>query len=144
MIAGLGFNIINYCCNTCETHGIVEVASNSCGELHHIETSCCESTNHQQTNNANQDLKHDLTCTNITHQPNSCHLLRINVETPTIVATNIVNLQVDHIELLFPVSLHTLAFSTLNDSNEFTAYSPPDTPLTAGRTILITKSVLTI
>ncbi len=138
LIAGLGFNVINYCCNTCEAHGIVEVASNSCGELHHAETDCCESSEHHHES----DSTNDLTCTNITHHPNSCHLLRVNVETPTIVVAGIEKIQLQGINLLFPVLFKILTNST--ESKFFTAYSPPDTPLKAGRSILTAKSVLII
>jgi len=140
MIAGLGFNVINYCCNTCEEHGIVEVASNSCGELHHSAANCCESEHKQYSENTN----HDLTCTNISHHPDSCHLLRVNVETPTIVVNNIEKTPITSFELLIPILLHTYAYIPIFEHSIFKAYSPPDTPLLAGRTILTAKSVLTI
>jgi len=140
MIAGLGFNVINYCCNTCEEHGIVEVAVNSCGELHHNESNCCDTKHNKHSENAN----HDLTCTNISHHPDSCHLLRVNVETPTIVVKNIEKTPIASFELLFPTLLHTFAHIPIFEYTIFKAYSPPDTPLLAGRTILSSKSVLTI
>ena len=140
LIAGLGFNVINYCCNTCEAHGIVEVASNSCGELHHAETDCCESSEHHHES----DSTNDLTCTNLTHHPNSCHLLRVNVETPTIVVAIVEKIQLKGVNLLLPVLFEILTISDSTESKFFTAYSPPDTPLKAGRSILTAKSVLII
>lgn len=138
LIAGLGFNVVNYCCETCEKHGIVEVATNSCGDIHHTDTSCCDSSEHHQSNDHNPDLA----CDNISHHPNSCHLLRMKVETPTHASTGLVKVNIHSLELTIPYLIVNLANIQSTDiSNDV---SPPDTPLAAGRTILTNKSVLII
>lgn len=140
LIAGLGFNIINYCCDGCEEHGIVEVALNSCGNIHHAESNCCQNTEHLQT----EDQAKDITCDKISHHPDSCHLLRIQVETPTNTSKFILKDYQIYIELAFQ-SIFTsyVNIHSTEDTNEIT-YSPPNTTNTSGRKILSNKSVLII
>ena len=134
LIAGTGFNLINYCCDSCENKGIEYVTENSCSDVHrhYHEVSCC-SENH-----------YDNTISGFEQHNKECNLIRLKVETPTI------NSVTKNIEIIyFNIQLFTAIdlFSTNVNSNLFTflAYSPPETQLLlTGRDILCHKSVLLI
>lgn len=73
LFAGVGYNVVNYCCQTCENEGIEVVASSSCNSLH--QHSSTQTSHHQND---------DLTCSDIHHNPAGCHLLRLNIDVPSI------------------------------------------------------------
>lgn len=74
LIAGAGYNIIQYCCDSCAHSGIEEVAHVSCDALHkHLHAT---STQHEHDD--------DMACSNVSHHANGCHLLRVKVDTPSI------------------------------------------------------------
>lgn len=139
-LAGSGINVVNYCCDTCRQHGIVDVAENSCGVLHHSTAGCCDSTAHNRENSDD----HDLVCSNISHHPNSCHLLRLNVETPTIVGAQFLKFEAHNFQLALPIIIFSFNIFENIYLVEQSEYSPPDTPLAVGRLILTNKSVLLI
>ena len=58
LLAGTGFNIVNYCCDSCESKGIEYIAKHSCEEVHHHKSDCCESHSH-----ASADSHQDIACT---------------------------------------------------------------------------------
>ena len=139
LFAGSGMNIVNYCCDVCAEHGIEEVAENSCSALHHHESDCCESSA------AHVDNSHeDMACSNTSHHPNGCHVLRLNVETPTIVVDNQFKTNFTGIQLFISTAFLLVNFSTDNGANQFIAHSPPNFSLPSGREILSNKSVLII
>ena len=73
ILGGLGFNIVNYCCSSCESSGIEMVAEKTCNALHHNEgAACCHK--HED----------DIACNNVGHQPQGCHILRVKVDTPVV------------------------------------------------------------
>lgn len=74
LMAGIGFNVVKYCCNSCADAGIVALANGSCEDVHHHSANL---NNHHQSN--------DIACSNIEHQPNGCHLLRLFIDTPSVV-----------------------------------------------------------
>ena len=76
VVAGTGFNQVNYCCSACEHKGIVDIAKHSCGEVHEHEA--C--SNHEHTPSGE-----DFACSDLTHQTYDCHLLRLKVETPVLI-----------------------------------------------------------
>ena len=137
LLAGTGFNIVNYCCDSCETKGIEFIAKHSCDEVHHHKSDCCESHS-----SASADSHQDIACADVQHLPDGCHILRVKVETPTVVSIP---------ELLsVTIFTHTLfacesIFMDFQPENSF-QYStpPPDIPLPSGRDILTAKSVLLI
>jgi hypothetical protein len=138
LFAGTGMNIIKYCCETCSEHGIEEVAANSCSSFHHQKSSCCDSNEHHETTHD------DMACSDISHQTNDCHVLRLNVDIPTIVSEN-------HFDFNYS-KLSTYVFLELffdNQGYELTSsklitHSPPNFALPTGREILSAKSVLII
>lgn len=75
LLAGLGFNIIHYCCDECAVEGIEYVAQHSCESIHHHEQDACCSHQpaHEHTG---------LICNDLQHINEGCHIVRLNVETP--------------------------------------------------------------
>lgn len=139
VVAGNGFNIVKYCCNICYDHGIEEVAKNSCDSFHHEEHSCCDSEK-EQTSNSHDDMA----CSDINHHTNGCHILRLNVETPTIVDVFVKKISIPVMQL-FSSAIPTAELFKIEDNsiciNDLSPpyYSPP-----SGREILSLKSVLII
>ena len=137
LLAGTGFNIVNYCCDSCESKGIEFIAKHSCEEVHLDKIECCETHSEHS-----QDLAHDISYAADLSHADSCHILRLKVETPTIVSTP---------EFISVTSFtHTLfacesIFMDFQPESSF-QYStpPPDIPLPSGRDILSAKSVLLI
>lgn len=137
LIAGTGFNIINYCCNSCEEQGIENIALHSCDSVHHHESDCC---NHDTTQH---DEKESLVCENPSHHPDSCYLLRLKVEIPAL--TSVFELQsVTNFDFL-ACSLN-YAYKFNSPSKTDTLQLPPsdDILCLVGRDILSTNSVLII
>ena len=139
LLAGTGFNIVKYCCNSCEEQGIENIALHSCEAVHHHESSCCNDleNHHAETQ--------DLACENPTHHPETCHMLRLKVEIPVITSAfelkSIENFDFNLFACTLNHSFDTV--SPLETTN--TNLPPPDELLyLAGREILSTKSVLII
>lgn len=139
LIAGTGFNIVNYCCNSCEDEGIEKIALHSCDAVHHNESDCC---NHESTHNAEMQ---DVVCDNPTHHPDSCHILRLKVEIPAL--TSAFELRsIDIFDFnLFACTLNH-SYDTVSTLETINANLPPpeDILCLAGREILTTKSILII
>jgi len=91
LLAGTGFNIIQYCCERCEDTGIENVAANSCEKVHHSGNySCC----HNESE--------DYSCSNINHYSGGCHILRLKVETPSIgAAFQFMNNAIENMQLFY-------------------------------------------
>jgi hypothetical protein len=138
LFAGTGMNIIKYCCDTCSDHGIVEVAANSCSAFHHEKSSCCDSNEHHETSH------NDMACSDISNQTNDCHVLRLNVEIPTIVSGNQLELNLSKISAVLFFELFLVNPSFELTSSRLIAHSPPNYSLPSGREILSAKSVLII
>lgn len=138
-LAGNGFNVINYCCDTCAESGIIKVATHSCAELHDGHTSDCCANMHHHTNE-----QADIACSIVEHMNDGCHLLRINTETPTFhLTTTTESVQLSLLYSIVP------DFSNLLTDFNYTGYnslSPP--PLlrsrNTGRIILTKISTLLI
>ena len=130
LLVGVGYNVVNYCCNSCAEVGIEEVAINSCTIVHHEEeSSCCE---HESN---------DLTCNNIHHQPSSCHLLRLNIDIPSI-QTYSFSHQINSVDLFFPTLLFSVEHSV---PDALLILRPPESHLpSSGRYILAFNAVLLI
>ncbi|MFA6582058.1 MAG: hypothetical protein WCS79_09665 [Paludibacter sp.] len=132
MFAGTGYNVVNYCCQSCAQEGIEAVATNSCNAIHHH----LHSTNH-----AHQ--KNDIACNNINHHPTGCHLLRLTIDTPSVQTTREATVDTINYCKLFYTSLNFLneipAISCIN------AIQPPDGYfLSSGREIITFHAVLLI
>lgn len=138
LIAGTGFNIINYCCNSCEDEGIENITLKSCETVHHNESGCCnEEPTHDEDN---------LVCENPSTYPASCYLLRLNVEIPSL--TSVFELNSNHTNFEFDLIVCMLnhSYQTVSALQKDTSQLPPsdDILCLAGRDILTTKSVLII
>lgn len=133
LFAGLGFNIVNYCCDNCENKGIEYIAQNSCSDIHDNdhEEDCCND-NHE-----------DIACSDLHHHPKSCHLLHVKVETPTFVSvTQILAQNFFKIQMFSVVNFLN---ENINYTSHFHSYPPPyDVSQFTGREILCLNSVLLI
>lgn len=132
LLAGAGYNIVNYCCDSCAHAGIEEVANTSCDALHkHEHESACQ---HEQE---------DLACTNINHHTDGCHLLRVKVDTPAIQTTaQLLNNTIQSIDLFYVSEIFSVKFAP-----EFlrTTVPPPNLFVhSTGREILALHAVLLI
>lgn len=138
LFAGTGMNIIKYCCDTCSDHGIEEVAANSCSAFHYHESSCCDSNEHHETSH------NDMACSDISHQTNDCHVLRLNVDIPIIVSENHFELNFSKLNAIVFLQLFLVTQAFELTSSRLIAHSPPNYSLPTGREILSAKSVLII
>lgn len=137
-LAGSGMNIIKYCCNICSEHGIEEVAANSCNAFHDHEESCCSADVHEY------EVQDDMTCTITTHHPEGCHLLRLNVETPTLALDKLIEKITTSVIVILFTQLHDILLAGNFVSTQITDFSPPEFVFQSGRQILTAKSVLII
>lgn len=81
-MAGAGYNVVNYCCQPCAEEGIEAVATKSCSDVH-------QHTHDKQKTNQ-QD---DLTCSDLNHHSENCHLLRLNTDVPSFQAHSLLKFQ---------------------------------------------------
>ena len=72
LLAGVGYNVVKYCSQTCAKEGIEVVAFNTFSKTHH----------HSHFT-VFQNQKDDITCKDVKHSPTGCHLLRLNIDTPS-------------------------------------------------------------
>jgi len=132
LLAGSGYNVVNYCCQTCASEGIEAVATSSCNAVHHHS----HSSDCQHQNN-------DITCSDANHHPDGCHLLRLNIDTPSIQST-----QELPINTIFAANLFYTCVNLLNQTPELISLNvihPPDgNPLSSGREIITLHAVLLI
>ena len=137
LIAGSGFNIINYCCNGCRDAGIEYVAAHSCSDVHRHEGDVCCSTNHYS--NDNKDNTYSLTHSHADH----CSVNRFNVETPTLSVNNqILTGQIfSFVAIVFEANKFV---SIASETEIYYLKFPPPLLTSSGRNLLILKSVLII
>lgn len=130
LLVGVGYNVVNYCCNSCADAGIEMVAISSCRDVHHQEEdSCCE----QESN--------DLTCENTNHLPQSCHLLRLNIDTPSIEIYDLTN-AIFSIDLFYPLLF--LQYEHYQLVAHIIIHPPESHFPSSGREILALNAVLLI
>lgn len=132
LIGGVGFNVVNYCCQTCAGEGIEEIATSSCFSVHH------------HIRNIDSHQKHnDLFCSDINQHSDNCRFLRVNTDIPSF-----------HSKLLLHSGLK-YAINLFNAVNLFLAdkdgaiiqcnIPPPERLLSpSGRSILTSNAVLII
>lgn len=136
LLAGTGYNIVNYCCDTCETVGIEFIAHHSCHDLHHIDKSepaCCDHT---------AVLTPQLYDTSTCSVDQSCKLQRIAPDNYQVTSNAEVN-------IVQPVKDLAFAETDLFACSEIlisypVRYPPPDRFPSTGRALLSLKSVLII
>ncbi|MDR0371431.1 MAG: hypothetical protein LBH80_06225 [Prevotellaceae bacterium] len=136
-MAGLGHNVVHYCCSECEKAGIEHVLSTSCESLHHEQE---EQHHHDCTCSSSSEN----TCDTNVNNPvvDTCGLLRLVVDTPsaakfekTVVAQLLTS--------LMPILFDSCQPETVACSDKEIPV-PPDSPLFRGRDILIRHAVLRI
>jgi len=137
LVAGTGYNVVKYCCKSCESSGILKVQVNSCNMNTQAKTekSCCDEVNNQQSDNV---------LTNFTKgNPMGCFFYRVALDVPVFESTK-------NFEIPFSKKIHThfttqIIFSTYKLLISEEIFPPPKykIPLT-GREILMLKNVLII
>ncbi|MDD3322450.1 MAG: hypothetical protein PHS59_13505 [Paludibacter sp.] len=134
LIAGTGFNVVNYCCNLCEKEGVEAVIIESKHIQRDHEMSCC-----------NDDLSSEKTCDNLQHHSNSCHLTRYSVEISPISSILELKTATDFQLILF-LNVQNRISEVLNNNidSEFELPPPDKKLLKKGRDILTTNAILLI
>lgn len=68
LFAGMGWNLVRFCCAECEHAGIEQVAARSCGAIHH----------HSAPEALPSEGSADFACSDLKHHTEErCHLLRL-------------------------------------------------------------------
>jgi len=128
LIAGTGYNVVKYCCESCKKNDNILV------EHKPIKENCCKRENPLETENG--------TC-NVFTRSMKCFFMRVNVDTPLLETLNVsVNPAIKYINLNF--SIYNLILNG-NKIVQNEIFPPPEykIPLT-GREILTLKAVLLI
>jgi hypothetical protein len=149
VLAGVGHNVVNYCCDSCESAGIEYLSSHKCSELHHpehtgivhsedlhveVSTSCCDHTGNTKTGSALTEA--------CSMNEGHCEIARLQLDDYPV--TGVVQLQVNEAVTTLPVAVLTTKALTTVQSDLFLHYPPPEPPLRMGRQMLVQKSVLII
>lgn len=133
VVAGLGFNYVNYCCQACANEGIESVALLSCNALHHHS----KAVNHHK-------LTEDITCGDLNHDPQGCHLVRLKVDVPSFNSFSY-NLPDDNTIFLADLFCNQPLLEVDNLSKEIVNIRPPNNLYhVSGRDIITFHSVLLI
>lgn len=132
LLAGGGYNVVNYCCRTCANEGIEAVATTSCSDIH----------NHTHSK-SNLHQNSDITCTDFNHNHKGCHLIRLSIDTPSIITTQYLLVNSLIIIELFvnPLNLHN---NRLLTHSQLTIHPPDGYLCTSGREIITNHAVLII
>lgn len=138
IVAGTGYNIINYCCDDCAREGIEFVAHHSCSTVHHEHHhDCCDNQNETAVEDSYQ--AHFQTHSH----GNGCQIIRVQLDDFSVIDKIVAyNLLPDN--LFINNSSDIFAVHNITASATHSFYSPPDIPLLSGRDILVNKSVLII
>lgn len=132
ILAGVGYNVINYCCQNCSDEGIETIANVSCEAVHHH-----EHTKIPENNNG------DLSCNDVNHHPDTCHLLRLSIDTLSVqTAHNFSTYQIHVIDLFNNLNFNYTNNSSpeLNHSNQLLS----NQFFASGRDIITFHAVLII
>ncbi|NDV47578.1 hypothetical protein D0T49_11015 [Paludibacter sp. 221] len=140
LTAGLGFNVVHYCCDTCASEGIEAVANKSCEAIHHEhehEDGCCH--------HAPSATREDMACSDASHTTDGCHLLRMSTDMPSVVAGVDIT-PADFGQFIdLPYIIISSLFELDNPFWDKPSFTPPDdVPLLSGRDILAYHAVLLI
>jgi hypothetical protein len=132
LVGGAGYNVVNYCCQTCANEGIEEIATSSCFSIHH----------HFKNNDSHQ-VHNDLFCNDLYQHLDNCRFLRLNTDIPSFQATN--NTFVKQISTVYLFNLISMFFADKNESIVQNNIPPPNYFLsTSGRILLTYHSILLI
>ncbi len=131
LLAGGGYNVVNYCCQLCADEGIEAVAKDSCFNVHH------------HTHNNHNPQQQDVTCSDSNHHSENCHLLRLNTDIPSFHARLLLKYYQIH-----PVDLYIPDFISYSGNTELTEENdlpPPENNVSkSGRVMLAFHAVLLI
>jgi hypothetical protein len=136
LFAGLGFNVVKYCCKGCKRQITETRMSGLCKmERQPMKDKCCqrrESTSKKNTN-----------CFELNQRTKMCFFMRLNVDVPSIETINIpINSSVKCIDLFYARIRNLKIDQQLVSQNN---YPPPNHYfLKTGRKILALKAVLLI
>ena len=133
-VAGLGFNIIDYCCSSCREAGIEFIAANSCFDVHNQKRDTCCSTEHHD-----EDYSVSITHSHEDH----CSINSFYVETPVVSSTSQMFSAPIFKLVVALVEVKELFVETSVTENFYLKYPPP-LLTSSGRNILSQKSVLII
>ena len=139
ILAGTGYNIIQYCCDDCEHEGIEFVTQNSCETVHHEKHYDCGDLPNE-TPLENNSLQLLQACVH----DNSCEVLRVQLDDFSVVDESI-NTNTSSNDLFVAPNTVNVFSGHLMYSHVLHEYSPPPNLFTlTGREILSNKSVLII
>ena len=132
ILAGAGYNVINYCCQSCSDEGIETIANVS-----------CESVHHQQHTKTSDNSNGDISCTDVNHHPDTCHLLRLSIDTPSVqTAHNFSTYHIPVIDLFNNLNFNFTKISSLESKHPI--HPLPNQFFASGRDILTFHAVLII
>lgn len=143
LAAGLGINIVQYCCESCAHAGIEAVASQSCETIHHDNEQDC--SGHACTHHQPVQQNDDMACSDINHEADGCHIWRIQTDTPSVDVMSNFSYADYGISIDFPIAVLSLLTESYVVTTEQDIFTPPDKiPLYTGRDILAHHAVLLI
>jgi len=132
LFAGTGYNVVNYCCQTCANEGIETVATSSCTTVH----------NHTHSNDHNLQ-NGDMSCSDVNHQPATCHLLRLSIDIPAFQTTQELSAATINSCNLFYTSVLFLIVNPEIETQNI-VHPPEGYFLSSGREIITYHAVLLI
>lgn len=139
ILAGTGYNIVQFCCDDCSNEGIDFVLNHSCATIHHEQAHDCFDFNYDKPHVDNQ-VEQIQTCSN----ENSCQVTRVQIDEFSI-ANRVINANTSFIHLFVAITTQFTFSNHLKYIDEYNAYSPPPHFFVLkGREILSNKSVLVI
>ncbi len=132
LLAGVGLNVVNYCCKSCQNEGIEMVAVDSCFAVHH----------HLRPKNF-QKQHPDLLCADIAKHIDNCQFIRLNTDVPSFQAMN--NLLLKQICTVYLFNAFSDFFAERTELSNLINIPPPESYLSmSGRSILTLHAVLII
>lgn len=132
--AGAGYNLVTYCCSSCEHAGVSKAAA-----------CCCECGNQNKQHNecGMQPEKKTDVCKQMERHKKSCEFKRLTLEVPTLQ-----DFKFDFNNAHFPLIFHFIIADKLDvqsNTNSSYFFNPPNfSPLSSGREILAHHSILLI
>lgn len=153
ILAGTGYNIVHYCCDSCESVGIEYLSTHSCLDVHHSDHSeaygfktidfsessdCCNHSSHLKAS----DIQNEQFTENCQVNEGHCELNRLELNDYSV--SGIVHLQLTVAEIELPVAVLPLNQLVGMESDPLVHYPPPEPVASLGRHLLAQKSVLVI
>jgi len=131
LLAGAGYNVVSYCCNACADEGFEALATSSCFAIHH------------HTHTKQNPQQYDLTCNDLNHHSENCHLFRLNTDIPSFQALSQSNIkQIYSVDLFNQIC--TFLSSNIEQTLQYNLPPPDNAVLKNGRSILTFNAILLI